>query len=274
MLLVRGAQGDAVKGLQRGLNKLGALLLVDGDFGAGTEAAVVEARDTLQCPGPAAADDELLAMLVATPELSPDLTGAGLSFIGREEVSSPADYRTRYRHPTWPSPNSGITIGIGYDLRFANVAKLQADWGSVLPASIIARFAPVLGTPGSDELLGKVADIEIPLPAAISVFVYRMMPEHIRNTRIAYPGVDALPPTRRTALISLVFNRGNDLEGDRRREMKQIRDLLVAGNLDPIAAQLEAMVRLWDPQTEGGIIERRRREAILWRDGFGALQLD
>jgi len=274
MLLERGAQGDAVKGLQRGLNKLGALLLVDGDFGAGTEAAVVEARDTLQCPGPAAADDELLAMLVATPELSPDLTGAGLSFIGREEVSSPADYRTRYRHPTWPSPNSGITIGIGYDLRFAHVAKLQADWGSVLPASIIARFAPVLGTPGSDELLGKVADIEIPLPAAISVFVSRMMPEHIRNTRIAYPGVDALPPARRTALISLVFNRGNDLEGDRRREMKQIRDLLAAGNLDPIAAQFEAMVRLWNPQTEGGIIERRRREAILWRDGFGALQLD
>ncbi len=274
MLLSLGAKGDPVKNLQRGLNKLGALLLVDGDFGAGTQAAVIEARDSLKCPGPAAADDELAALLVAAPELSPELTGAGLSFIGREEVSSPADYRKRYRHPCWPSSNSGITIGIGYDLRFVNVAKLQADWGSVLTVQTLARFAPVLGSRGSEDLLGKVADVEIPLPAAVSVFVSHMMPEHIRNTRIAYPGLDALPAARRTALISLVFNRGNDLEGDRRREMKEIRTLLATGKLDAVAGQFEAMVRLWNPVTEAGIIERRKREAILWREGFQALQLD
>jgi len=85
--------------------------------------------------------------------------------------------------------------------------------------------------------------------------------------------LDNLPPARRTALISLVFNRGGDLEGDRRREMKRIRELLTAGDFDAVAAEFEAMVRLWDPVKEGGVIEPRRREAVLWRAGFVALQL-
>src|SRR6185369_6904890 len=43
MVLKRGTNGDNVRTLQRGLNKLGAMLLVDGDFGKSTEAAVVDA---------------------------------------------------------------------------------------------------------------------------------------------------------------------------------------------------------------------------------------
>jgi putative peptidoglycan binding protein len=274
MLLKLRDKGDDVKDLQRGLNKLGSMLLVDGDFGPGTEAAVVDARVVLNRPGPPEADDALLQALVGASELSLELTGPGITFIGREEVSSPADYRRRFRHPVWPTDDSGITIGIGYDLRFVNAAKLQADWGDVLPTNTIARLVPALGTRGSDDLLAKVADIDVPLPEAIAVFLKRMMPEHVGNTRQAYPGLDDLSPARRTALISLVFNRGSDLEGDRRREMKQIRELLGAGDLDAIPAQFEAMERLWNPVTERGVIERRQREAVLWRDGFAALQLD
>lgn len=273
MLLKLRDKGDKVKDLQRGLNKLGAMLLVDGDFGPGTEAAVADARVVLNRPGPPEADDALLEALAGAPELSPELTGPGITFIGREEVSSPAAYRRRFRHPVWPTPDSGITIGIGYDLRFVNEAKLEADWGKVLPTDTIARLVPALGTRGSDDRLTKVADVDVPLPAAITVFLTRMMPEHIGNTRKAYPGLDDLPAARRTALISLVFNRGNDLEGDRRREMKRVQELLGAGDVDAIAGQFEAMVRLWDPVKERGVIERRQREAVLWRDGFAALQL-
>jgi peptidoglycan hydrolase-like protein with peptidoglycan-binding domain len=273
MLLKPGDRGDDVKDLQRGLNKLGAMLLVDGDFGSGTEAAVADARVVLKRPGPSETDDAFLEALAGAPELSPALTGPGITFIGREEVSSPAAYRRRFRHPVWPTPDSGITIGIGYDLRFVKEAKLKGEWGDVLPPETIARLVPALGTRGSADLLAKVADVDVPLPAAITVFLTRMMPEHIGNTRNAYPGLDDLPPARRTALISLVFNRGSDLEGDRRREMKRIRELLGAGDLDAIAGQFEAMVRLWDPVRERGVIERRQREAILWRDGFAALQL-
>ena len=273
MLLKLRDKGEAVKDLQRGLNKLGALLLVDGDFGPGTETAVAEARVVLRRPGAPQADDDLQRALTELPEPSPELTAPGVTFIGREEGSSPAEYRRRYKHPEWPTADSGITIGIGYDLRFVNESKLKSDWGHLLPAETINRLVPVVGTRGTRDLLAKVADLEVPLSAAISVFLSRMMPEHLGHTRTSYPTLDTLPPARRTALISLVFNRGGELEGDRRREMKRMHELLAAGDLAAVADQFEAMERLWDPVKERGVIERRRREATLWRAGFPALLL-
>ena len=265
--------GEAVKELQRGLNRLGSMLLIDGDFGPSTDAAVVDARATLGLPAGGEADDDLVGRLAQLPEPSVELTASGVTFIAREEVSSPKEYRRRYTHPEWPTENSGITIGIGYDLKFANRVKLIADWADALPQAVIDRLAAVSGTAGSATRLAQVKDIEVPLLVAVRVFLRRMMPEHIGNTRDIYPTMDTLPPARRTALISLVFNRGNDLDGDRRREMKRIQELLAANDLNPVAEQLEAMTRIWNPATEAGVIERRRREAQLWRDGFEALQM-
>ena len=55
--------------------------------------------------------------------------------------------------------------------------------------------------------------------------------------------------------------------------MREIQRLLAAGRVEDVADQIDAMVRLWDPATAAGLITRRRREAILWRAGFAALQL-
>jgi hypothetical protein len=273
MVLKRNDSGERVKELQRRLNRLGSMLLIDGDFGPSTEAAVLDARATLPLPGGPEADDALLDRLAQLPEPSAELTAAGVTFVAREEVSSPVMYRKKFSRPVWPTENSGITIGIGYDLKFANLTKLTADWGDALPVAVIERLAAVSGSAGSTERLNRVRDVEVPLLAAMKVFLRRMLPEHVGHTRTAYPSLDTLPPPRRTALISLVFNRGNDLEGDRRREMKRIRELLGQGDTDGVAGQIEAMTRLWNPASEGGVIERRRREARLWREGFEALQL-
>jgi hypothetical protein len=73
-----------------------------------------------------------------------------------------------------------------------------------------------------------------------------------------------------------VFNRGTDLGGERRREMKRIQSLLADGSaaaLDAVADEIEAMTRLWSPDSAQGLITRRRREAALWRHDFGALRL-
>jgi GH24 family phage-related lysozyme (muramidase) len=90
--------------------------------------------------------------------------------------------------------------------------------------------------------------------------------------------VDQLSPARRTALVSLVYNRGARLEDrearQERREMRAIRDLLAAGRFDEVAAQFEAMTRLWDPAKVAGLIQRRRHEAKLWNEGFAALSLE
>ena len=273
MLLRRGDSGGEVKRLQRGLNRIGSLLVVDGDFGPTTEAAVTDARLALAMPGPAEADDRLQATLESVPEPSVELTAPGVTFIGREEVSGPREYRQKYSRPTWPTRRSGITIGIGYDLSAVTQGKLAEDWGDTLPAQGVSRLAAVVGVAGTQKRLESVQDIEVPLPAAVAVFLMRMVPDHVKRTRTAYPTLDSLPAPRRTALISLVFNRGNDLQGPRRSEMKNIRDLLMTGELEGVADQLDSMTRLWDPNTESGVISRRRREAILWRSGFEALQL-
>jgi GH24 family phage-related lysozyme (muramidase) len=113
----------------------------------------------------------------------------------------------------------------------------------------------------------------------MTVLVRRSLPAHIDRARGAYPQIDDLPAPRQAALASLVYNRGaglqdtKPLEVQNRREMREIQRLLTTGRLDEVADQIDAMVRLWDPAKAGGLIKRRRREATLWRAGFGALQL-
>ena len=278
MLLKMGDSGDAVRELQRGLNRLGSILLVDGGFGPGTRDAVIDGRAALKQPGPPEADDAFQQAVAAVPDPFPPLTAAGVTFIARAEVSSPAQYRSKYTNPAWPSAESGITIGFGYDLAFVNRDGLNADWGDQLPADTISRLADVLGVRGSSDLLGRVRDVEVPLLAAVSVFLRRSLPDYLQRTRSIYPQVDTLEPARRTALVSLVYNRGTRLQDkdpahQDRLEMRAIRDLLAAQRFDEVADQLDAMTRLWDPAKTAGLIQRRHDEAKLWRSGFAAVQL-
>jgi peptidoglycan hydrolase-like protein with peptidoglycan-binding domain len=275
MHLRPGDSGDAVKTLQSGLNKFGAILLLDGDYGPLTREAVRDTSVAMGRPASEEAPDDIQQAIAAHPDPFPALTAAGVTFIARAEVSGPREYRRRYRSPVWPSAQSGITIGIGYDLRFVTRSAFEADWRGRIPDAAIQQLNRVLGRPGSNDALASVRAIEIPLPVAMSVFLERTLPEFVADTRAAYPQFDILTPACRTALVSLVYNRGpllldRDPLRQERREMRAIRDLIAAGDLTDVPAQFESMVRLW---TLPGLIQRRHDEARLWRSGFEALQL-
>jgi len=275
MLLKPGQSGEAVKMLQRGLNNLGSILLVDGDFGPATRDAVLDVRVVLDMPGGAEADDALQEAVASVPDPFLPLSAAGVTFIARAEVSGPREYRRKYQNPLWPSLESGITIGIGYDLQFVNDDQLRMDWGDHVSLAVITLLSQALGQRGSADQLASVSTVEIPLPAAMSVFMLRSLPRFLGQTRSIYPQIDELQPARRTALVSLVYNRGprlidKDLVRQERREMRVIRDLLAAADFEPIAEQFESMARLFDLS---GLIKRRQDEAKLWRSGFAALQL-
>jgi len=272
MILRLNDHGVPVKGLQRNLNKLGSILLVDGDFGPATRDAVLDARVPLNLPGNGDADDELQAAVAAVKDPFPRITSAGATFIARLEVCGPRQYRLQYCHPEWPGEKSGITIGIGYDLKFVTRPEFEADWGGAVPAGAVDRLAGAFGVTGSPQLRQAVVDLDFPLGVAMTVFLQRTLPEFLKKTRSIYPQVDTLPPSRAAALVSLVYNRGTDLTGDRRREMRAIRDLLAAGDLNSVSSEIDAMERLWDPQC--GLVKRRHDEARLWRSGFAALQLE
>src|SRR4051812_18143557 len=196
MLLRFCSSGSSVRVLQRGLNKLGAILLIDGDFGPVTRDAVLDACVTLKRPVVPEADDTLQRAISSTPDPFPPLTAAGITFIARAEVSGPGEYRRKYSHPVWPSAGSGITIGIGYDLQFAEQNQIRADRKGLLPAGTVSKLTKVAGARGTDEALQAVRDLQVPLHAAMSVFVNRSLTHYFEQTRALYPQVDALPAWR------------------------------------------------------------------------------
>ena len=275
-------RNDDVRLLQRGLNKLGCMLVVDGHYGTSTRDAVATAREALDCPGsPDEADAKVQELLVALPELSPQLTSAGATFIARAEVSSAAEYKRVHQKPTWPSSKSGVTIGIGYDLQFVTAADLQADWSSFLDAGLLTRLAACTNKVGSQSLVDPLVDVVVPLFSAVSVYARRSLPKYWKMAIGIYPRIaaDGFPPARRTALVSLVYNRGTRLRDDNptlqeRREMRSIQQRLATGDVDRVADDLESMERVWAGQGLGGLIQRRRDEAALWRTGFRAVGLE
>jgi peptidoglycan hydrolase-like protein with peptidoglycan-binding domain len=276
MVLKRGDSGDAVKTLQRNLNKLGSMLSIDGDFGKGTTHAVIRARAALKQPGLPEADDALQQAIADFPDPCPSLTAAGMTFIAQFEVTDARTYEDRFQTPTLPPKASGVTIGIGYDLRFVNQLELAGDWGDLLSAEDVGTLAGVVQKKGTPALLASVATVIVPLSAAMQVFAKRSIPKFLELARGPYPQVQgpALTTAQRTALVSLVYNRGADLDGESRREMKTIQDLLAAGRISDVPAQFESMTRLWTTPDVRGVALRRQAEAALWREGFASAQLD
>jgi GH24 family phage-related lysozyme (muramidase) len=165
----------------------------------------------------------------------------------------------------WPGGDSGISIGIGYDLGYEPIASFIRDWGPYLPPAHLERLKAVIGLFGvrASQASAQLRDIIISKAAAEAVFINGTIPRYEAMTKRAYPGSDKLPADAYGALVSLVYNRGTSMIGDRRREMKAIRDLVPKGDLKAIADQIRSMKRLWIGVGEDGLLARRDAEADL-----------
>lgn len=272
--LRRGDRGEAVSRLQRLLNKVGGLLPEDDAFGPQTEDAVRDAQRMAGLAVTGVADTALVSWLDAQPEPNPDIPASAIAFIAREEVSSRSAYKANYHRPVWPGGDSGITIGIGYDLRMQSAARYDADWRDLLPTADFDALRPCLGRQGSAALVGTLQTCSVPLEAAWPNFAARVLPRYVADARKAFDGplFDALKPLCRGALVSLVYNRGATLDDpspqDRRREMRAIRDAIARGDLAQVADEFRSMKRLWP--TAAGLRARRDREADMWELGLRA----
>jgi len=184
------------------------------------------------------------------------------------EVGGGENYYNKFlKNPAWPEGQSGVTIGVGYDLGYVNKAEFSEDWKD-LPKEIFDRLYKVVGIKGynAKNLIRGLKDITIPWELALKVFNNKTVTKFYNLTRETFPNFDNLPEDAKGGLVSLVFNRGNALEGDRRREMKLIRDGMKLVSvydqkaLSFIANQIRSMKRIWI----GGSIEKgmsRRRDA-------------
>jgi len=196
------------------------------------------------------------------------LSKKSLNLILEFEVGGGENYYNKFlKNPAWPEGQSGVTIGVGYDLGYVNKTEFSEDWKD-LPKEVFDRLYKVVGIKGynAKNLIRGLRDITIPWELSLQVFNNKTVNKFWNLTKDTFPNFDKMPEDAKGGLVSLVFNRGNALEGDRRREMKLIRDGMRITNtfdqkaLSFIANQIRNMKRIW----AGGSIEKgmnRRRDA-------------
>jgi len=194
-----------------------------------------------------------------------NLSARGIKSIIGWETGGEAEYNPQ---PEWPGESSGVTIGIGWDLGMTPASETTRAWSPHLPASTLAALVGVSGRHGeaAQTVLPYVRHLSIPWAAALAVFEAVTLPTWYLRTLRIYPQAEELHGDCTAALVSLVFNRGPSLTGERRREMCNIQALLKTGNFKEIPNQFREMARLW-PNSKG-LRRRREEEADLFESGL------
>ena len=83
--------------------------------------------DGMLGPETLTAIEQRLAIVAPRKAASLRCSCKSLDALVRFEIGSRAQYEKLYAQPTWPGGESGVTIGIGYDLGFASKAQIEAD---------------------------------------------------------------------------------------------------------------------------------------------------
>ena len=192
-----------------------------------------------------------------------------IDLIIQHEVGGRAYYDKKLQAPIWAGGESGVTIGMGYDLGYNTEKQFMLDWSGVINLNYINALRPTIGIKGTQAkamLKGEILNVRIPYNTAYEVFVKSSLPRYYAMTKKIYPNMDLLNDDTKGALVSVVFNRGNKLEGDSRLEMRAIVDMIAKQDYEGIADQIEKSKRLWEGKGLDGLVVRRESEADLVRE--------
>ena len=193
-----------------------------------------------------------------------------IDLIIQHEVGGRAVYEKRYQKPIWAGGDSGLTIGLGYDIGYVKEAQLFSDWQGLNLnfLNALKRFCGVKGEVVKTMMRGEVLNVIIPYNIAYEVFVKKSIPKYYALTKKIYPQLDELNEDTRGALVSMVYNRGAKIDGESRKEMKAIVDLVAKKDYEGIAEQIEQSKRLWEGKGLDGLVIRREAEADLIRESL------
>jgi hypothetical protein len=237
--------------------------------------------------GSRSGDDTAPAQTESTPLSKPwreVISQRAYDFVVRWETGGRAYYEQVIKgRPIWPGYASGITIGCGFDLGYHTNAQFEAQWGGRIPAAEMERLRPTIGFKTVDPnraakvtkakaFVQALKDIVVDWDTAIAQFDDAKMPKLVGELYGALDHLDRLHPHCRGALLSLVFNRGSGgftSDGDRYRELREIRRLMKAGDaasFRKIPAQLRSMRRIWGDASS--LATRRTEEAELFELGL------
>jgi hypothetical protein len=179
-------------------------------------------------------------------------------------------------HPYWPKGNSGITIGVGWDLGHHSQQDFLKTWAG-LGTETLKKLQIAVGKRGSqaEQLVPSLKTIVVPRDVSLAVFQGSLSEDYYPQLLGLFPGVENLPAEVQVALLSVVFNRGTVLghdpnwktatELDRRWEMRRLQDDVKRGDLFAIYIRLGTMKRIWETTGPRGLMYRRRNEQHLIR---------
>ncbi|RVG06615.1 hypothetical protein CN234_21640 [Sinorhizobium meliloti] len=213
----------------------------------------------------------------ARPSKTP-ISQRATSLIVSFEVSSPEMYQARYTKPVWPKGESGVTIGIGYDIGYTRATDLRKDWAGYLDDGAIDSLLVACGVRGSRArpVAGELRNVVVPWDVALKQYQNVMQPRYVGIAERALPNFKDLSEDCRGALVSLVYNRGasfgipehRDRTG-RYKEMRNIKAAMTKRDYVSVPQQIRAMKRLWNVSELPGLHKRRDAEAVLFEIGLG-----
>jgi GH24 family phage-related lysozyme (muramidase) len=187
------------------------------------------------------------------------------------EIGGRTYYDKALQKPTYPGGESGVTIGIGYDLGYNTDKQFLADWSPSLNLNFVNALRPLCSLKGEKVkglLRGEVLNVRIPYNIAYNVFVKTSVPRYYKATLSIYPQLAELNEDTQGALVSMIYNRGTSLNGERRKEMRNIVALVANKDYEGIAEEIENSKRLWEHKGMDGLVLRREAEADLIRDSI------
>lgn len=209
------------------------------------------------------------AQAVASPRIDPPpakplLDEDCVDLLVELEVGSVKLYRQRYYMPIHPPGDSGVTIGLGYDLRFVTEAMLRTDWHQ---HAQLERLVSSVGLYGfaADQAVAQLADVFTPYELARAVFIAASAPKYFEISRRQFGqrGFDQIDRDYQCGLFLITYNRGGAMQNASRKELRAIRDVCIpAADKACAAAENRLSKRIWvGSKLANGISHRRERES-------------
>lgn len=197
------------------------------------------------------------------------------------EVSSPARYAAEYEGFILPAAESGVTMGIGFDLGYITPERATEELTNYLPAKDIQNAIRACGAKGADaaRIIKTLDPIKFPYKDAERHFYEQILPRYAGATEDALLNTKDLSQDSFGALVSLTYNRGPSYtipaarDTGRYTEMRNIAAHMKKGDFHLIPDEILSMRRIWrGMRNVAGVIRRRELEAELFKAGLQTKQ--
>jgi hypothetical protein len=183
------------------------------------------------------------------------------------EVGGGKEYYEKFLSKfTWPGGASGPTIAIGIDCAYYKKEELAKIF-YFLPSDQIKQIqgaSEKTGERGKEYTkLLRSFGITVDWNKAMEIFQKLTWPKFTKLAEKTFPGLSEFHPDAYGAIVSIVFNRGTSLKGESRKEMANIKKLVLKKDYKGIAREIRNMKRLWTGKNMEGLLKRREAEAKL-----------